>query len=114
MRTIWTTVGCTDPITEEDCSARCRVTLGTRRPSGLYPGCSSRWVPADAESVVEVRAVVSDVTGEEREDLVELLQADAEFLELVAAAAEDEHRAALCVAADRYSDARHEERRLGL
>jgi hypothetical protein len=114
MRTIWTTVSCTDPITEEDCSARCRVTLGSRRPSSLYPGCSSRWVPADVAAEVEVHAVVSETTGIAREDLVELLQADAEFCALVAAAAEDEHRAARCVAAEAYGDARREDRRLSL
>lgn len=88
-RTIWITAGWTDPQTEEEYRARCRVTIGTRRPSGLHH--DSRWVPGDDAAEVEVFAVLSESTGEAREDLVEALQEDREFCELVAAAAEDRY-----------------------
>lgn len=62
---------------DEDYRVRLRCTPGMPRPPGLYPGCSSDWVPADEDPEVEVLSVVEDrVGGAERPELMEAAQAD--------------------------------------
>ncbi len=47
----------THPTSELDYDVDVTVTPGVPKPSGLYPGCSSLWVPGDGDATAEITGV---------------------------------------------------------
>ncbi len=82
---------------DEDYRVTCRYSPGTPKPSGLYPGCSSRWVPGDDDPEIEILSVREDCAeGRERPELVDVAQHDLGLL--YAVEQEESARAALALA----------------